>query len=305
MPASDLSVLFAWAAVTALTTAMIAFAIDLSRQADQRTGAPPGAAPPSDVTRPRRAAGAAMATTWVATVMLIASITMRGVAAGRAPWSNMYEFTLVGACTALLVFVLINLRRDLRFLGTFVTGIAALFVVLALNAFYVPATGLFPALQSYWLVIHVGVAVGAAGIFTVAFILSMLQLLADQLQGRPDPTPRALQWVAHLPAPAALEALSFRLNAVGFVAWTFTLIGGAIWAEDAWGRYWGWDPKEVWTFVIWVVYAAYLHARMTRGWAGRRSAYFVLVGYTCVIFNFTVVNLVINGKHSYSGLTTG
>ncbi|WP_345376206.1 cytochrome c biogenesis protein CcsA, partial [Promicromonospora umidemergens] len=113
------------------------------------------------------------------------------------------------------------------------------------------------------------------------------------------------RWLDNLPTAGALEALSFRLTAVGFVAWTFTLIGGAIWAESAWGRYWGWDPKEVWTFIIWVVYAAYLHARTTRGWAGRKSAYFVLVGYACVLFNFTAVNLIINGKHSYSGLTAG
>ena len=96
--------------------------------------------------------------------------------------------------------------------------------------------------------------------------------------------------------------MSFRLNAVAFVLWTFTLIGGAVWAEHAWGRYWGWDPKEVGTFVAWVVYAAYLHARTTRGWSGRRASYFVFVGYAVVLMNFTVVNLVVTGKHSYSGL---
>jgi ABC-type transport system involved in cytochrome c biogenesis permease subunit len=89
------------------------------------------------------------------------------------------------------------------------------------------------------------------------------------------------------------------------VLWTFTLIAGAIWAEHAWGRYWGWDPKEVWTFVIWTVYAAYLHARTTRGWGGRRAAWFVLVGFACVIANFTLVNLFFSGLHSYSGLKTG
>ena len=105
-----------------------------------------------------------------------------------------------------------------------------------------------------------------------------------------------------MPGSRELEALSFRLNAVAFVLWTFTLIGGAIWAEHAWGRYWGWDPKEVGTFVAWVVYAAYLHARTTRGWSGRRASYFVFVGYAVVLANFTVVNLVVTGKHSYSGV---
>ena len=103
-----------------------------------------------------------------------------------------------------------------------------------------------------------------------------------------------------VPAPRRLEALSFRINAVGFVLWTFTLVAGAIWAEAAWGRYWGWDPKEVWTFVVWVVYAGYLHARTTRGWSGRRAAWFVVVGYATVIFNFTGVNLLFDGLHSYA-----
>ncbi|WP_125777270.1 c-type cytochrome biogenesis protein CcsB [Antribacter gilvus] len=304
MEISALSVLLVWSAATVLVVALIAFAIDLSRQAEHR--AAPAFTGASAVVAPRRAAAVGVATTWLATSLLIAAIVLRGVAAGRTPWSNMYEFTLVGTCAALLAFVLLNLRRDVRFLGTFVTGIATLFLVLAVNAFYTPATGLFPALQSYWLVIHVGVAVGAAGIFTVSFLTSSLQLLRDArdsggaIVGRPG-----WRWLDNLPTATALEALSFRLTAVGFVAWTFTLIGGAIWAESAWGRYWGWDPKEVWTFIIWVVYAAYLHARTTRGWAGRKSAYFVLVGYACVLFNFTAVNLIINGKHSYSGLTAG
>ncbi len=112
----------------------------------------------------------------------------------------------------------------------------------------------------------------------------------------------AWSWLRTVPPSRNLEAMAFRLNAIAFVLWTFTLIGGAIWAEQAWGRYWGWDPKEVGTFVVWVVYAAYLHARTTRGWAGRRAAFLVYVGYTVVILNFTVVNLFINGKHSYSGL---
>jgi len=175
-----------------------------------------------------------------------------------------------------------------------------------------------PALQNYWLVIHVGVAVTATGIFTVSFATSALQLLRDSrdngstllrgegtvVRGRNVAAWRLMNWrfLDQIPTPTALEALSFRLNAVGFVLWTFTIIGGAIWAEDAWGRAWGWDPKEVWSFVIWVVYAAYLHARTTRGWAGRRAAWFVVVGYACVLFNFTGVNLLFTGKHSYSGI---
>jgi cytochrome c-type biogenesis protein CcsB len=107
-----------------------------------------------------------------------------------------------------------------------------------------------------------------------------------------------------VPNALSLENLSYRINAIAFVGWTFTLMFGAIWAEKAWGRFWGWDTKEVWTFVIWVVYAGYLHARATRGWTGTRAAWLSIVGYLCVVFNFTIVNQFFNGLHSYSGLPT-
>lgn len=319
MTVADLSSDLVWAAATALTVAFVAFAIDLSRlgakepveepvTADTTTGATSDA-PVAVATQPepvsRKAAGIGISTGWLGTILLLAAIVTRGIAAGRAPWANMYEFTLVGAFVAMAVFLGVSLRRDVRFLGAFVTGLAVLFLVVAQNSFFLAATGVSPALQSYWLVIHVGVAIIATGIFTVAFVMSSIQLLRDSREngngflGHP-----AWRWLDTTPRPAQLEALSFRLNAVAFVLWTFTIIGGAIWAEHAWGRYWGWDPKEVWSFVVWVVYAAYLHARTTRGWSGRRAAYFVLVGYACVLFNFTGVNLIFNGKHSYSGITT-
>ncbi|MBL0887479.1 c-type cytochrome biogenesis protein CcsB [Myceligenerans indicum] len=330
MEMANLSVLLVWAAATALAIAMIAFAVDLARLSGARVaerdaarekvtvaaggGAPeaepaPGPAAaygPGNGTAAggvsRKGAGIGMALSWLAAAMLLAAIVLRGLASGRTPWANMYEFVLVGTFVAVAVFVGVCTVREARFLGAFVAGLGATFLVLAQNVFFVAATGLQPALQNYWLVIHVGVAITATGIFTVAFVSSVLQLLRD---ARDEGTPwlAAWRWLDQTPSPTALEALSFRLNSVGFVLWTFTLIGGAIWAEDAWGRYWGWDPKEVWSFVVWVVYAAYLHARTTRGWSGRRAAWFVVVGYACVLFNFTGVNLVINGKHSYSGLT--
>src|SRR6478609_1337174 len=307
MTVAELSQDLVWAAATALTVALVAFAIDLARLAGRRDderagrdavpaaepalaagGARPAAASPygpgdeagddpddaADEPAPvsRKAANIGMSVTWLGTALLLVAIVTRGIAAGRTPWANMYEFTLVGSFVALAVFLGVSTKRDVRFLGSFVTGLAVLFLVLAQNAFFVVATGVQPALQSYWLVIHVGVAIIATGIFTVAFVTSVLQLLRDST-----------------PGPLQLEALSFRLNAVAFVLWTFTIIGGAIWAEHAWGRYWGWDPKEVWSFVVWIVYAAYL----------------VIVGYACVLFNFTGVNLLFNGKHSYSGLNPG
>jgi len=340
MTVAELSQDLVWAAATALTIALVAFAIDLSRFAGRQedsdahervevlatTGADaasaspygPGAPGDQDASRGHGAAGGELAPassrkaanigvslTWLGTALLLVAIVARGFAAGRAPWANMYEFTLVGSFVALAVFLVVTLKRDVRFLGSFVTGLAVLFLVLAQNAFFVAATGVQPALQSYWLVLHVGVAIIATGIFTVAFVTSVLQLLRDSRDsGNAILNRRGWRWLDSTPGPLQLEALSFRLNAVAFVLWTFTLIGGAIWAEHAWGRYWGWDPKEVWTFVVWVVYAAYLHARTTRGWSGRRAAYFVIIGYACVLFNFTGVNILFDGKHSYSGLDT-
>ncbi|ACZ29486.1 cytochrome c-type biogenesis protein CcsB [Xylanimonas cellulosilytica DSM 15894] len=320
MTTAELSTLLVWGAATALAIAMVAYAVDLARRtevrAERRVAEPalvgsttPGrdasATVPATVAGAaprRRAAGIGSSTAWLGTALLLVAIVLRGVAAGRTPWANMYEFALTGSFVALAVYLGISTRRDVRFLGAFVTGLATLFLVLALNVFYVAATGVQPALQSYWLVIHVGVAITATGVFTVAFVTSALQLLRTARDGG-SAWLGTWHWLDRLPTPVSLEGLSFRLNAVGFVLWTFTVIGGAIWAEDAWGRYWGWDPKEVWSFVIWVVYAAYLHARTTRGWSGSRAAWFVVVGYACVLFNFTGVNLIFNGKHSYSGLT--
>ncbi len=274
---------------------------------------------------PRRSAkaeGVARSTHWLGIALLVTGIVLRGVAAGRWPTANMYEFSLVGVLVATSVLAAVQRRRVIAFVGVVVTAIAVLALVLALNAFFVRADAVQPALQSYWLVIHVGVAISATGVYTVAFGTSVAQLLSaaraenhsrlDTPWRRADVVRRSLAgwrvtgprfaWLKQVPDALHLEALSFRLNAVGFVLWTFTLIAGSIWAEHAWGRYWNWDPKEVGTFVAWVVYAAYLHARTTRGWSGRRAAYLVFAGYAAVLANFTVVNLFVAGLHSYSGL---
>ncbi|HEY0118087.1 MAG TPA: cytochrome c biogenesis protein CcsA, partial [Cellulomonas sp.] len=240
------------------------------------------------VGRSARAEGIARATHLLGLVLLLAGIVLRGIAAGRWPTANMYEFTLVGVFVATTVLAVVLRRRMIAFVGVVVTAIAVLALVLALNVFFVRADAVQPALQSYWLVIHVGVAISATGVFTVAFGTSVLQVLSaaraegrSRLQAVPGGTgvadgraagPRGalsgwrvtgqrFAWLRQVPDALHLEALSFRLNAVWFVLWTFTLIAGSIWAEHAWGRYWNWDPKEVGTFVVWVVYAAYLHAR--------------------------------------------
>jgi cytochrome c-type biogenesis protein CcsB len=211
----------------------------------------------------------------------------------------MFEFGLTATALVVAVFLGSLLWRDLGYLGAYVSG----FVVLALGIvtvnFYVDVVPLPPALQSAWLVIHVFVASLATAFFALGAGLSILQLVRTRFEARAMAKAGLLKTLPH---SSVMESLAYRLNVVGFVMWTFTLIAGAIWAERAWGRYWGWDTKEVWTFIIWVIFAGYIHARATRGWRGNRSAWLGIIGFGAVLFNYTVVNIAFTGLHSYSGL---
>lgn len=251
----------------------------------------------------RNAARVAVALTVLGALVHTAGVVSRGLAAHRVPWGNMYEFCTTGALVVAVVFLLVLLRRDLRFLGTFVLGLVLIMMMVATIGFPTPVAHLVPALQSYWLIIHVSVAVIASALFTLTFAMSVLQLLQDERESKIRSGGRTrLGFLRIVPEARSLENFSYRINAVAFVLWTFTLGAGAVWAEQAWGRYWGWDTKEVWTFVIWVVYAGYLHARATRGWTGTRAAWLSIVGYLCIVFNFTIVNVYFAGLHSYAGV---
>lgn len=251
----------------------------------------------------RPAARIAVALTIVAAVIHAVAVISRGFAAGRVPWGNMYEFCTTGGLVVAVVFLLVLTRKDLRFLGTFVIGLVVVMLCAATIGFPTPVANLVPALQSYWLIIHVSVAVAASALFTLTFAMSVLQLLqANRVARLAAGGDDSLPFMRLVPSALSLENLSYRINAIAFVLWTFTLMAGAIWAEKAWGRYWGWDTKEVWTFVIWVVYAGYLHARATRGWTGTRAAWLSIVGYLCIVFNFTIVNIYFSGLHSYAGV---
>ncbi|SIT67919.1 c-type cytochrome biogenesis protein CcsB [Microbacterium sp. RU33B] len=243
----------------------------------------------------------------------------RGIAAERVPWANMYEFAMTGTLLIVAVYLVVLFKYDLRFLGTFIMGL----VVVLLGAaslpftFYVEVVPLMDPLKSIWLVIHVFVASLATALFALAFGLSVLQLLQARRESRVQAAARGPvgagetatapktgpRFLATLPSADALESLAYRFAIIGFIFWTFTLIAGSIWANDAWGRYWGFDTKEVWTFVIWVLYAGYIHARATRGWRGTRSAWLSIIGFSAVIFNFTIVNMFFKGLHAYSGLS--
>ncbi len=239
----------------------------------------------------------------------LAGDVTRGIAAGRVPWSNMYEFALTGTLLVVAVYLASLIRFDLRFLGSFITGLTVLLLGGATLAFYVEVVPLMDPLKSVWLVIHVFVATLATALFAIAFGLSVVQLMQTRRERRvvaaaQDETVRTGPgFLRTLPGSDALESLAYRFAIIGFIFWTFTLIAGSIWANDAWGRYWGFDTKEVWTFVIWVLYAGYIHARATRGWRGPRSAWLSIVGFTAVLFNFTIVNMFFKGLHAYSGLS--
>lgn len=241
----------------------------------------------------------AMAMTVIAWVLHLGAVVFRGVAANRVPWANMFEFTLTATVLIVGVFLVAQFWQDLRFLGSFITGFALLALGVGTSSFYVDVVPLPPPLQSAWLVIHVFVASLSTGFFALAAGLSIVQLLQAR---REAGKALKLRFLDTLPAADRLETLAYRLTVVGFVMWTFTLIAGAVWAERAWGRYWGWDTKEVWTFIIWTIYAGYIHARATRGWRGSRSAWLAIVGFLAIVFNFTIVNLFFKGLHSYSGL---
>jgi len=232
-------------------------------------------------------------------VLHLAATLTRGLAADRVPWANMFEFGLTATVVGMGTFLGVQLWKDVRYLGAYITGFTVLSLGIVTVNFYVDVVPTPPALQSAWLVIHVLVAVLATGFFAMGAGLSVMQLLRHQREVRKT---AGLKFLDTLPGASTLESLAYRINVVGFVFWTFTLVAGAIWAERAWGRYWGWDTKEVWTFIIWVLFAGYIHARATRGWRGNRSAWLAIIGFSSVIFNYTIVNLYFEGLHSYSGL---
>lgn len=263
---------------------------------------PPRADAPAKLPRSRWLR-AGFALTVLGFLLHLTATVLRGIAAERVPWANMYEFALTATVSVVGIFLIVQFFIDLRFLGTLVTGMTIMFLGIAKINYYVPIVPLVPALDSYWLVIHIIVAVLAVGFFTLSFGLSILQLLqARRVTKVKAGDTQSMAFMTSFPNQVRLEDLAYRLAIIGFAFWTFTLIAGSIWAEAAWSRYWGWDVKEVWTFIIWVLYAGFIHARATRGWRGTRSAWLNIVSYAAVIFNFSIVNVFFKGLHAYSGL---
>ena len=247
----------------------------------------------------------ALALSILGTLILAVGVFMRGFAAARVPWANLYEYSITGALILMMIYLVSVRSREVRIMSTFVVGFVLLVLGTAVSIFYVQVASLMPALQSYWLVIHVMVALLATGFFSLAAALSGAYLLktANWVENAKTSRTKNFKKIMEIfPAKETLERLAYRFNIIGFVLWSFTLIAGAIWAERAWHRYWGWDTKEVWTFIIWTLYAGYLHANATRGWTGKRAVWLGLIGFAAVVFNFTIVNMFFKGLHVYSGL---
>jgi cytochrome c-type biogenesis protein CcsB len=258
-----------------------------------------------DLGEGRRAGNIGMSLTWLGTLLLGTAILFRGISAGRVPIGNMYEFSLAAGFAVSLTYCLMSISRDLRWLGLFISIPVLLDLGLALTVLYTDSAQLVPALNSYWLAIHVSAAVLCVGAFTIGAALSGLYLVAQAAEDRVaaglEPG-RSAAFAQRIPSADRLDLMSYRIHAFMFPIWTFAVIAGAIWAEAAWGRYWGWDPKETWAFITWVIYAAYLHARATAGWRGKKAAYVAIAGYATILFNYFVVNIFVQGLHSYSGL---
>ena len=251
-----------------------------------------------DYTRTEKVARIATAMMILGFILLFAGVIARGISAHRVPWGNMYEFSITGALAFTGAYLGALRKYDLRWLGLLVSIAVLLTLGTAVAVLYRPSAPLVPALKSTWLVIHVSAAIISGGVFLLANVIATAYLYLDSMERKGPRT----AWAQRLPSLEVLDQLSYRLVAFVFPLWTFAVIAGAIWAESAWGRYWGWDPKETWAFITWVAYAAYLHARVTIGWRGRRAAWLCLFAGSTFLFNYIYVNIYGTGKHTYSGL---
>ena len=251
-----------------------------------------------DYSRTERVARIATAFMILGFLLLFAGVVARGISAGRVPWGNMYEFSITGALAFCGAYLAALRKYDLRWLGLLVSTSVLLTLGTAITVLYRPSAPLVPALKSTWLVIHVSAAIVSGGVFLLANTIAAAYLYLDSMEQKGE----RKAWAKRLPSLEVLDQLSYRLVAFVFPLWTFAVIAGAIWAEHAWGRYWGWDPKETWAFITWVAYAAYLHARITVGWRGRKAAWLCLFAGSTFLFNYVYVNIWGTGKHTYSGL---
>ena len=249
-----------------------------------------------------RVGNAGLALTYVGIGLLLACIVLRGLATSRVPWGNMYEFINLTCFCGLVAAAVVLRRPQYRSLWVFVLVPVLILLTVSGKWLYSHAAPVMPALQSYWLPIHVSVVSLGSGVFLVAGVASILFLVKMSRLGQPGRSDLVGRIVSKLPDAQTLDRIAYRTTIFAFPVFGFGVIFGAIWAEEAWGRYWGWDPKETVSFIAWVVYAAYLHARSTAGWRDRKAAWINIVGFVAMVFNLFFINLVTVGLHSYAGV---
>jgi cytochrome c-type biogenesis protein CcsB len=302
--------------IVVLVIALLLLAVELayssSRRAEDRELVTAGVA--ADSARPgvvadtprrpvdERIGRAGLALVYVGTAMLFACIVLRGLATSRVPWGNMYEFINLTCFCGLVAAAIVLRRPNHRALWAFVLLPVLILLAVSGKWLYSNAAPVMPALQSYWLPIHVSVVSLGSGVFLVAGVASMLFLVKMSPLADAGRDGRLAAVVSRLPDAQTLDRIAYRATIFGFPIFGFGVIFGAIWAEEAWGRYWGWDPKETVAFIAWVVYAAYLHARSTAGWRDRKAAWINVVGFVAMVFNLFFINLVVTGLHSYAGV---
>jgi cytochrome c-type biogenesis protein CcsB len=307
-------------AVVALVVALLLLAFELAyvggRRVEHRAKVLAGSVAADSVTpgivedvadRPfdERVGRGGLAVVYLGIGLLLSCIVLRGLATLRVPWGNMYEFINLTCFCGLVAGAIVLRRPQYRPLWVFLLVPVLILLTVSGRWLYANAAPVMPALQSYWLPIHVSVVSLGSGVFLVAGIASILFLLRTSRLGDPQ-NERAegalARVVRRLPDAQTLDRIAYRTTIFAFPVFGFGVIFGAIWAEEAWGRYWGWDPKETVSFVAWVVYAAYLHARSTAGWRDRKAAWINVVGFVAMVFNLFFVNLVTVGLHSYAGV---
>ena len=313
------------ASVLVLVVALLLLAVELASSRSRRTearelvaatmsasGAPGGvdiadhrpgviaesAAPPLS----ERVGRSGLNLVYLGILLLLACIVLRGLATHRAPWGNMYEFINLTSFCGLVAAAVVLRKPQFRTLWVFVLVPVLVLLTVSGKWLYTHAAPVMPALQSYWLPIHVSVVSLGSGVFLVAGVASILFLLKMSKFGDPDAPGALARVVAKLPDAQTLDRIAYRTTIFGFPVFGFGVIFGAIWAEEAWGRYWGWDPKETVSFIAWVIYAAYLHARSTAGWRDRKAAWINIAGFAAMVFNLFFINLVTVGLHSYAGV---
>lgn len=302
--------------VVVLVVALLLLAVELAysrgRKVERRelvsAGVGADSVTPGVVTEaPRRSAderigSAGLSLTYVGIGLLAACIVLRGLSTSRVPWGNMYEFINLTSFCGLVAAAVVLRRPQYRALWVFVLVPVLILLTVSGRWLYSHAAPVMPALQSYWLPIHVSVVSLGSGVFLVAGVASILFLVKMSPLGQAGPDTALGRVVSRLPDAQTLDRIAYRTTIFAFPIFGFGVIFGAIWAEEAWGRYWGWDPKETVSFIAWVVYAAYLHARSTAGWRDRKAAWINVVGFVAMVFNLFFINLVTVGLHSYAGV---